>query len=138
MRKLILFLVVVMALASCAPKLTEKVEVAFPNGQPQIVKKYDKSGNCVYETTYYESGQVRFEGGMKNGKMDGEWFSYFPDGRMQSKGFYENGARMGEGTAWRPNGNLYYEGHYQNGKHCGKWKWYDEQGNLIREEDYGE
>ena len=128
----------VLVLAACAPKLTEKVIVAFPNGQPQTVQMLNKSGECVKEIEYYETGQVKMEGGMKNSKREGEWKAYFPDGRMQSHGFFKNDLRTGEATVWRENGNLYSEGFYKEGKHCGKWKWYDEQGDLIKEVDYGE
>ena len=125
-------------LASCSAQLTEKVEVSHPNGKPQIVRYYDKQNQCVKETEYYDSGQVKMEGGMKDGKMEGKWKAYFPDGRVQSIGFFSNGLRTGEATVWQENGNLYQEGFYKEGKHCGKWKFYDEQGNLLKEVDYGE
>ena len=138
MKRLFLFLITVLMLSSCTAQLTEKVEAKFPNGQPRIVRYYDKSDKCVKETEDYESGQVKMEGGMKDGKMDGEWTSYFPDGRVQSHGFFENGERTGAAQVFRENGNKYQEGFYKNGKHCGKWKFYDEQGDLVKEVDYGE
>ena len=92
----------------------------------------------VKEIEYYESGQVKMEGGMKDGKMEGEWTSYFPDGRVQSHGFFENGERTGAAQVFYANGNKYEEGNYKNGKHCGKWKFYDEQGTLLKEVDFGE
>ena len=138
MRRLFLFLVTVLMLGSCTAQLTEKVEAKFPNGQSRLVRYYDKNDNCVKETEYYETGQVKMEGGMKDEKMDGEWTSYFPDGRVQSHGFFENGERTGAAQVFRENGNKYQEGFYKNGKHCGKWKFYDEQGDLVKEVDYGE
>ena len=138
MKKIVLVIGLVMALAACSAQLTEKVEISFPNGQAQIVKMLDKSGNCVKEIEYYETGQVRMEGGMKDGKREGEWFAYFPDGRMQSKGIFQEGLRTGAATVWQENGNLFQEGFYKEGKHVGKWKFYDEQGNLLKEVDYGE
>ena len=125
-------------LASCTAQLTEKVMVSYPNGQPQVVRYFDKHNNCVKESEYYESGQVKMEGGMKDGKMEGKWKAYFPDWRVQSIGFFSNGLRTGEATVWQENGNLYQEGFYKEGKHCGKWKFYDEQGNLLKEVDFGE
>ena len=126
------------ALASCSNQLTQKVERAYPNGQPQLVHFYDSHDRCVREVEYYETGQVKMEGGMKNGKMEGEWTAYFPDGRVQSHGFFEDGKRTGAATVYFNNGNLMSEGFYTDGKHSGHWKWYDEQGNLLREEDYPE
>ena len=138
MRKLFILTSLFLLLASCSAQLTEKVEAKFPDGQPQIVHYFDKNNNCVKETEYYQSGQVKMEGGMKDGKWDGKWVAYFPDGRMQSIGSFENGLRTGQATVWQENGNLLQEGFYKGGKHCGKWKFYDEQGDLIKEVDFGE
>ena len=138
MKRLFLIMTTLIAFACCTPRLTEKVEVRFPDGQPQLVKKYDTKGHCVYETEYYETGQVKMEGGMKDGKMEGEWTAYFVDGRVQSHGFFENGKRTGAAEVYYSNGNKYEEGSYKEGKHVGHWKFYDEQGNLIKEVDYGE
>ena len=136
MKKIIMFLGAIMLLASCSAQLKEQVESTYPNGKPQVVKMLDKSGNCVKEVHYYESGQVEMEGGMKDGKREGEWKAYFPDGRMQSHGYFKGDLRTGEATVWRENGNLYYEGFYTDDRKSGHWKWYDEQGNVVGEFDY--
>ena len=125
-------------MACCGQKLTEKVEARFPNGQVQYVKMLDKSGDCVKEIEYYDTGQVKMEGGMKNGRREGEWKAFFPDGKTQSTGFFEGGLRTGSALVYWYNGNLREEGFYKEGKHCGKWRYYDEQGNFLREDDYGE
>ena len=138
MKRLLLFLVTVLMLSSCTAQLTEKVEAKFPNGQTQLVRYYDKNNNCVKETEYYETGQVKMEGAMKGGERDGEWKAYFPDGRVQSIGAFVNGLRTGKATVWQENGNLLQEGFYKEGTHCGKWKFYDEQGDLVKEVDFGD
>lgn len=138
MKKILILLTACLLLASCSEKLTEKVMAKFPNGQPRVVRYFDKQDRCVKETEFYDSGQVKMEGGMLNDKMEGEWTSYFPDGRVQSHGFFKDGERTGYGEAYYYNGNMYQEGSYSNGKHCGKWKFYDEQGYLLKEVDFGE
>ena len=138
MKKIFLILSTMLLLASCSAQLTEKVEARYPNGEPWVVRYYTSDHECVREVEYYDTGQVKMEGGMKEGKMDGEWTAYFPDGRVQSHGFFEDGERTGAAQVFYPNGNRYEEGFYKNGKHCGHWKFYDEQGNLIKEVDYGE
>ena len=138
MRKIFLVFCTMLFLASCTAQLTEKVMVSYPNGQPQVVRYFDKHNNCVKESEYYESGQVKMEGGMKDGKMEGEWTAYFIDGRVQSHGFFKDGKRTGAAQVFYSNGNKYEEGSYKEGKHIGYWKFYDEQGNLIKEVDYGE
>ena len=138
MKRLFLFLVTVLMLSSCTAQLTEKVEAKFPNGQTQIVRYYNKDDKCVKEIEYYETGQVKMEGAMKDEKRDGEWKAYFPNGRLQSIGTFVNGLRTGEATVWQENGNRLQEGFYKEGTHCGKWKFYDEQGNLVKEVDFGD
>ena len=138
MKHLFLILILAMTMVSCAQKLTEKIEVKYPNGNPEIVLMLNKSGECVKKIEYYDSGQVKMEGPIKNGQREGEWTAYFRDGRVQSHGFFKNGERTGAATVYYSNGNLLSEGFYKEGKHCGHWKWYDEQGNLLREEDYPE
>ena len=96
------------------------------------------TGEVVYETEYYEDGMVRMEGGMKDGKREGEWTAYFPDGKVQSTGTFKNGLRTGKATVYYSNGQLYMEGMYKEGHHCGKWTYYDEQGYALRTDDYGE
>ena len=138
MKKIFLLLFMAIAMASCSAQLTEKVEATYSNGKPRVVRYYDKHDQCVKETEYYESGQVKMEGGMKNGKMEGEWTAYFIDGRVQSHGFFADGKRTGAAEVYHSNGNKYEEGSYKEGKHVGKWKFYNEQGHLIKEVDFGE
>ena len=133
-----IFLLLTLALASCNANMTEKVEATYSNGKPRVVRCYDKHAQCMKEIEYYETGQVKMEGGMKNGQMEGEWTAYFIDGRVQSHGFFENGKRTGAAQVFYANGNRYEEGFYKEGKHVGKWKFYDEQGHLIKEVDYVE
>lgn len=138
MKKIILLLSLILTLASCKTQLTEKVEVTYPNGQPELVLYFDASGECVRRVEYYDSGSVKMDGAMKDGQRNGEWTAYFPDGRIQSHGYFKDGQRTGESKVYWYNGNLRYIGHYKGGQHCGKWIWYDEQGNFLREENYGE
>lgn len=118
-------------------KLIEKVIERFPNGQVQVVRYYDENNNCVKETEYFDTGVKRMEGGMKNGKMEGEWTSYYRNGQMQSHGFYKDGKRTGYAVVYNPDGSKFQEGSYTNGKHCGHWIFYNEQGNQVGERDFG-
>ena len=138
MKKVLLFFAVMFAIVSCTAQLTEKVVETYPDGKTLKTQYFDKQGVCVKEVEYYESGQVKMEGGMKGEKREGEWKAYFPDGRVQSIGTFVDGLRTGVATVWQENGNLLQEGFYKEGRHCGKWKFYDEQGDLIKEVDYGE
>ncbi len=137
MKKALLLFSMVLAMVACTPRLDEKVVVSYPDGTTQKAQYFNRKGECVKEVEYYETGQVKMEGAMKDEKRVGEWKAYFPDGRMQSIGTFVDGLRTGKATIWQENGNLLQEGFYEEGKHVGKWKFYDEQGNLMKEVDFG-
>ena len=90
------------------------------------------------EIEYYETGQVKMEGAMKDGQREGVWTAYFPDGRPQSIADFKAGKMNGTSKVYWENGNLRWEGFYKEDRRFGKWKYYDEQGNLLNEVDYGE
>ena len=113
MKRVLLFLATVLLLGSCAEKLTEKVERSFPDGKPQLVRYYDKSNQCLKETEYYETGQVKMEGRLKDDKREGEWKAYLRDGRIWSIDTFKNGELEGPSTVYWENGNLRWEGNYR-------------------------
>lgn len=125
-------------MVSCQDRTTEKVVSYYQNGQPMKVQYVNSKGMAVREVEYYEEGPVKMEGGMKNGKREGDWTAYFLDGKVQSTGVFKDGLRTGKATVYHENGQLYMEGMYKEGRHCGTWTYYDEQGYPIRTDDYGE
>lgn len=133
---LVLFFVLVFA--PCCNRQRERVVNRYDNGQPALVRVYDRSGQCVKEMEYYENGVLKMEGTMEDGHREGEWKCYFPDGKTQSTGFFHEGLRTGKASVYHENGNIYMEGHYKDNRHTGEWKYYDEQGYLLRIDDYGE
>ena len=131
-------LCLVLMLSACKQQIKEKVVSYYENDQPAKVHHIDCHDQVIWEVEYYEDGAVKMEGGMKNGKREGEWKAYFQDGKVQSEGIFRNGLRTGKATVYHPNGNLYMEGFYKEGHHCGKWTYYDEQGYVVKNVDYGE
>ena len=139
MNKLRLFfsLFSILVLAACNNNLKEKVIASFENGQPTIVRYYDKNDQCVREVHYYENGALFMEGEMKDDVRNGEWISYFPDGKVQSTGFFENDKRTGKSQVYYENGNLWMDGSYKEGKRVGLWLYYDEQGYVTDSVEFG-
>ena len=87
--------------ACMRPKNDGKSGRDLSHGQAQSGQEIrPKKGNCVKEVEYYESGQVKMEGPMKDGEARGEWKAYFPDGACQSIGFFKAGQAHGEATVW--------------------------------------
>lgn len=138
MKKLFLLLSLILVLASCNDRLTEKVVSTYDNGQTATLHFVNRKSECMREVQYYEDGSVKMEGGMKDDKRSGEWKSYFPDGKVQSTGFFENGLRTGKAEVYHESGNLYMVGQYKEGRKIGEWIFYDEQGYETGRTNYGE
>lgn len=138
MRFILITLSLVTFLLSCGDTLTEKVEETYPNTKPKTVSFYKTENNKevkVKEKLFYENGNLKLEGEIKDGKRTGIWKAYYEDGTLWSEGEFVNGERNGYGLNYYPNGKLRMEGDYKNDKQAGKWKYYNEQGVLIEEVD---
>ena len=111
----------------------------YTNEKPKIVRTYKVEGEkrtAIFEKEYYEDGNLLKEGGLKNGKRNGEWKSYRRDGILWSNGNYIEGVREGTTITYHPNGKIYYEGHYSKGAKSGAWKFYDRDGKMVKEENF--
>ena len=137
MNKILVFLSLVFVFAACGDGLTEKVITRYENGQPVIVRFYDKEDHCVREVHYYDDGSVYMEGEIQNNLRHGEWTAYFPDGKVQSTGVYKDGLRIGKSLVYYEHGNLWMDGFYNEDHRCGEWIFYDEQGYEAGRHNYG-
>ena len=138
MKRITIFFFLAFLMLACGDGLREEVVATFDNGQASLARVYNRDNQWVRELYYYESGQLRMEGAIRDGQRDGEWISYFPDGKVQSRGFFEKGKRTGKATIYHENGNLYIEGYYKDGEKTGLWIYYDEQGYETSRVDLGE
>ncbi|MEQ9262520.1 MAG: nicotinic acid mononucleotide adenyltransferase [Owenweeksia sp.] len=106
--------------------------VALLTAQPKPV--YEKEGNKVRVTHFYEDGTVRETGTYaSNGKLHGDWFQYNEDGSVSYKAYYNNGKKEGKWFKWEDEGLTMYEIAYEDNKmkHVQKWKL--EQKNMLAE-----
>ena len=140
MNKLLKYLPLIMALmfVACDDSLTNKVISSYENGQPTVVRYYDKNDQCVREVHYYDDGSLFMEGEIKDNVRNGEWISYFQDGKVQSTGFFENDKRTGKSLVYYENGNLWMDGSYREGQRIGLWYYFDEQGYPTDTINFGE
>ena len=65
---------------------------------PQPV--FEKQGDLIKGTFYYEDGSVRQEGTYKKGKLHGEWVSYDQSGEKTAIANYKNGKKDGKWFFW--------------------------------------
>lgn len=76
--------------------------------------KIEKEGDLVKATYYYENGQVRQQGYVKDGKLHGQWISYRLDGTKVALAQYASGKKTGKWLFWDENGNVKEVDYYQN------------------------
>ena len=65
---------------------------------------------------YYENGQLRVKGTMKDGEQHGIWEQYSEDGQLQHKRTYKDGELDGISEKYYENGQLQNKRTYKDGK----------------------
>lgn len=75
----------------------------FTQAQDKMQPKYEKQGELVKATYYYEDGKVHQEGFFKNKKLTGMWTKYDREGNKISIGFYKEGKKVGKWFQWHKN-----------------------------------
>lgn len=61
---------------------------------------FEKQGDLIKGTFYYEDGSVRQEGTYKDGKLHGEWISYNQNGEKTAIANYTQGEKSGKWFFW--------------------------------------
>ncbi|UJH90501.1 nicotinic acid mononucleotide adenyltransferase [Antarcticibacterium sp. 1MA-6-2] len=69
----------------------------------EIKPKFEKEGELIKGTYYYENGSIRQEGTYKNGQLHGEWVSYDQDGKKNAVAQYKEGVKTGKWFFWNKN-----------------------------------
>ncbi len=80
--------------------------------------------------SYFNSGQLKHEVFLKDGKPEGLGIVYFESGKVQSRTYWKNGKKHGRSVVYYENGNLYQENDYKDDV-CQISREYTEDGNLI-------
>lgn len=62
--------------------------------------RFEKQGELIKGTYYYEDGSIEQEGTYKNGKLHGEWISYGQNGEKNAIAQYEEGIKTGKWFFW--------------------------------------
>jgi antitoxin component YwqK of YwqJK toxin-antitoxin module len=62
--------------------------------------KFEKEGNLIKGTFFYEDGSVKQEGTYKDGKLHGKWVAYDTNGKKQSMATYTEGNKTGKWFFW--------------------------------------
>jgi len=62
---------------------------------------FEKDGNMVKATYFYENGQIAQVGHFLNGKLEGEWKMFTPEGKKLAIGEYSQGKKSGKWFFWK-------------------------------------
>lgn len=139
MRKLV-YLFVIIFLASCGQKLQERVIESYPDGSPKRVQYYTpdpENGYLAKEVFYYENGHKKLIGYYnQDKKKHGKWIYWREDGKKWSDGYFYEGKDDKMRRTWHENGGKHYRGRYDKGTRVGTWRFWDENGKMVKEIDY--
>jgi len=81
---------------------------------------------------YYESGDLRYEIILRNGKRNGITREFAKSGWLREETPYNNGKINGTKKLFFPTGNLMTEIYYKNSHQIGTAKHYSEDGSLVQ------
>jgi antitoxin component YwqK of YwqJK toxin-antitoxin module len=73
---------------------------AFALNAQEIEPKYEKQGDLIKGTYYFDNGQISQEGTYKDGELHGKWMAYNPEGEKISEAYYKNGEKEGTWFFW--------------------------------------
>jgi len=65
-----------------------------------IKPSFEKQGELIKGTFYFEDGSISQEGTYKDGKLHGQWISYDQNGKMIASANYEEGKKTGKWLFW--------------------------------------
>ena len=102
------------------------------------LKYYSRITNEPYSgkvVSIYDNGNLRENGFLKEGKLEGEYEYYYSNGNIFEFIIYKSGKPQ-KSTRYHINGEIRSEGFFQDGELHGILKIYDENGVLIEERTY--
>lgn len=93
-------------------------------------------GSSGEKTYYYESGAVRSQGEMENGKEQGYWSYYWENGQKQYTGYFAEGKQDSLWHFYNDEGILYRKGSFIRGIQHGLWTDFYQNGKISSEGIY--
>ena len=91
---------------------------------------YEKQGDLVAVTTYYEDGSIKEQGFYKNKKLHGEWNMFNQEGVKITKANYTNGEKSGTWVFLKD--GLVTEVNYEDNQIASVHKWDEESTVAIK------
>ena len=98
--------------------------------QDSTKEEFNKKGDLIEATYYYEDGQVAQKGFFKDAKLHGEWIAYDRDGNKKALGKYSKGLKVGKWFFW--NKEELTEVDFQKSRIVSVNNWKIESGLVIK------
>lgn len=86
--------------------------------------------NPHYSREYYETGNLKAEGWLKDGVKTDYWKFYHPNGKLSEEGHYKSNRKEKYWHFYFQTGKPEKEGHFENGKMTDWWLFYDQTGRV--------
>lgn len=112
--------------------ITISQNITFKDG---IYQQNGVAYSGIY-TTYFESGNIKEEMTIKDGKLNGSITKKYEDGTNMEVGNYENNLKFGLWTRYNVKGHITAQASYLNDKKDGNWFVYDDNGTKLFEMSY--
>lgn len=116
----------------------DTVEVTYDNGRPkeQYQTLYwggrEETGKYGFYRSWYENGQMKWEGQYGGNVKIGTWINWDSTGRRVTEVSYKRGQKHGDENEWNPDGTFRKELHYRNDKLHGLCTW-RKSGNIVND-----
>lgn len=137
MCKLFLISVICCVLLSCNNNSVQSIDAKFPDGKPAKVswiKQESGKNDTIKRLEYYQNGNKKIEGGLKNNIREGKWTYWYDDGKVWSEGTFKNGLSDGTFNIFNKDGSKYMQSNYKNGVPDGCWTFFNN--NMKKKEVY--
>ncbi|MFV0249031.1 MAG: toxin-antitoxin system YwqK family antitoxin [Tenacibaculum sp.] len=77
---------------------------AFASVQAQVKPKFEKAGELVKVSYFYDNGKIKERGFFKDKKLHGTWFSFDKEGNKIAIAHFKNGKKVGKWLMWYKDG----------------------------------
>ncbi|QWX83176.1 hypothetical protein H0I23_12030 [Cellulophaga sp. HaHaR_3_176] len=84
----------------------------------------------TYSKKYYETGKLKSEGWVDNGKKSGYWKFYYMNGRISEEGHYDENKKIKYWHYYNEYGKLKQQGSYIDGQKSKWWLFFDTNGQI--------
>jgi len=128
--------ITMLLLMSCAQHSNDATKKDHEEQNEELLKSEDFAQEGEYIKEHYDSGMIKHEGHLINGKRNGLWKAYYENGVLWSESVYKNNFLNGPTRVYYSSGVMRYQGRFKNGKRVGKWTQYEEDGKVKHVDDY--